>query len=70
MKEVKATVYIDGMMCEHCKKRVETALKNLNLDAEVDLKNNCAYIYGGTIDESAIKSAVESAGYDFKCIKE
>ena len=64
------TVYIDGMMCEHCKKHVETALKGLNLDAEVDLKNNCAYIYGGTIDESAIKSAVESAGYDFKCIKE
>lgn len=69
MKEVKATVYIDGMMCEHCKKHVETALKGLNLDAEVDLKNNCAYIYGGTIDESAIKSAVESAGYDFKSIK-
>ena len=69
MKEIKATVYIDGMMCEHCKKHVETALKGLNLDAEVDLKNNCAYIYGGTIDESAIKSAVESAGYDFKSIK-
>lgn len=69
-KEKKTVVYIDGMMCEHCKKHVETALKGLNLDAEVDLKNNCAYIYGGTIDESAIKSAVESAGYDFKCIKE
>lgn len=69
MKEVKATVYIDGMMCEHCKKNVERTLKELGLAAEVDLSEKCAYVYDGVIDETALKTAVENAGYELKSIK-
>lgn len=69
MKEVKATVYIDGMMCEHCKKRAEGVLKNLGLDAEVELENKRAVVYGGDIDEAGIKSAIEAAGYEFKSLE-
>ena len=35
METAKMTIYIDGMMCEHCKKRVETALNGIGLTAEV-----------------------------------
>ena len=69
MKEVKATIYVDGMMCEHCKKRVEGVLKNLALDAEVELENKRAVVYGGDIKEAEIKSAIEAAGYNFKAIE-
>ncbi len=65
MKEIKAIVYINGMMCEHCKKRVETVLKNLGLTAEVDLGGKRAIIYDGNVDENAIKTAIEDAGYEF-----
>ena len=69
MKEVKATVYIDGMMCAHCKKNVERTMSELGLTAEVDLAEKCAYVYDGNIDESALKTAIEKAGYEFKSIK-
>ena len=69
MKEVKATIYIDGMMCQHCKKRVEGVLKNLGLDAEVELENKRAVVYGGDINEAEIKAAIDAAGYDFKSIE-
>ena len=69
-KEMKneTVVYIDGMMCEHCKKRVEGILSGLGLKAEVDLKKKCAVV-SGEVDESEIKSAVEQAGYSFVGIK-
>ena len=69
MKEVKATIHIDGMMCQHCKKTVEGILKNLGLDAEVELENKRAVVYGGDINEAEIKAAIEAAGYDFKSIE-
>ncbi|MBO4263013.1 MAG: heavy metal translocating P-type ATPase [Clostridia bacterium] len=65
----KVKVYVDGMMCEHCKKRVEGVLSGLGLKAEVDLKEKCAYV-SGDIDEGKIKAAVEQAGYTFVGIKE
>lgn len=69
MKEVKATIYVNGMMCEHCKKRVETTLKNLGLTAEVDLSGKRAIVYDGNVDESAIKAAIEDAGYEFVSVE-
>ena len=69
MKEVKATIYVNGMMCEHCKKRVETTLKNLGLTAEVDLSGKRAIVYDGNVDDSAIKAAIEDAGYEFVSVE-
>ena len=57
------------MMCQHCKKTVEGILKNLGLDAEVELENKRAVVYGGDINEAEIKAAIEAAGYDFKSIE-
>ena len=63
METAKMTIYIDGMMCEHCKKRVETALSGIGLTAEVSLQNKCAYITDGEAEDSAIKIAISDAGY-------
>ncbi|MDY2900524.1 MAG: heavy metal translocating P-type ATPase [Candidatus Borkfalkiaceae bacterium] len=65
MKEIKAIIYIDGMMCEHCKKRVEAVLKDLGLTGEVDLGGKRALVYDGNMDENAVKTAIEDAGYEF-----
>ncbi|MBQ7643045.1 MAG: metal-transporting ATPase, partial [Clostridia bacterium] len=62
--QTETVLYIDGMMCEHCKKRVEGVLKDLGYAAEVDLKNKCARI-SGEADESKIKAAIETAGYKY-----
>lgn len=63
VETAKMTIYIDGMMCEHCKKRVETALSGIGLTAEVSLQNKCAYITDGEAEDSAIKIAISDAGY-------
>ncbi|MDD7186455.1 MAG: metal-transporting ATPase, partial [Clostridia bacterium] len=63
VETAKMTIYIDGMMCEHCKKRVETALSGIGLTAEVSLQNKCAYITDGEAEDGAIKIAISDAGY-------
>lgn len=64
----KTIVYIEGMMCEHCKKRVESVLEDLGLKAEVDLKEKRAVI-NGEVDEIALKEAVVGAGYEVVSIE-
>lgn len=70
------TVYIKGMMCEHCEKRVKAALIALPqiADCTVSHKSGTAVI---TIRENSIDNfnenevidAVKKAGYKFKKIK-
>lgn len=69
MKDRKTTVYIDGMMCDHCKKRVTETFKNLGIDAEVDLKKKRAEFSHSDVTDEAIKSAIEAAGYTVKKIE-
>jgi len=63
----KTTLKISGMSCNHCKMRVEKALKELEgvSEAGVDLQAGSADV---TFDESRVTSeklaeAVEDAGY-------
>lgn len=60
MQELKIT----GMMCEHCKSHVETALRGVSgvTEVAVDLKNGTATVQGGEL--SALIAAVKAAGYD------
>lgn len=69
-KLMNKTVYIEGMMCERCKKHVEDALKGLGLEAEVSLENNLAKIYNTSIDNDTITKAIEEKGYEVKEIKD
>lgn len=63
------TVYIDGMMCEHCQKRVREVFKGLGIDAEVDLKKKRAIFENTDVAADDIISAIESAGYTVKKIE-
>lgn len=62
-------VYIEGMMCERCKKHVEDALKNLSLEAEVNLQEKKAIIRNTSIEDPKIIEAIENSGYEVKEIK-
>lgn len=56
---------VEGMMCGHCKARVERACKAVPgvLDAVADLSAKTV-IVTGTGDEAALKKAITDAGYE------
>ncbi len=60
------TVKIEGMMCVHCKKRVEDALNGIaGVKAEVELENKLARVEAPeTVSAEAIKKVVTDAGYE------
>ena len=60
-------VYIEGMVCEHCKKSVEEALKKLPeiKKVEVDLNKKLAIIELHTqIEDRKIKQAIDDIGFE------
>ena len=69
MKENKTIVYIDGMMCDHCKKRVTEAFKSIGITADVDVKKKRATFGEANASDEEIKSAIEAAGYTVKKIE-
>ncbi len=67
---MKKIIKVDGMHCNHCKMRVEKALKGLIgvTSAVVNLEAKTAEIEStAEIDDAAIEAAVDDAG--FKVIK-
>lgn len=56
---------VEGMMCGHCKARVEKACKAVpgTLDAVADLAAKTVTVTG-TADEAALKKAITDAGYE------
>ena len=69
MKENKTIVYIDGMMCDHCKKRVTEAFKSIGVTADVDVKKKRATFGEANVSDEEIKAAIEAAGYTVKKIE-
>lgn len=59
-------IYIEGMMCERCKKHVEDALNKIGVSAEVSLSENKATTNNLTIENETIIKAIEDAGYEVK----
>lgn len=62
---MQRVVKIEGMMCEHCAKRVEAALAAVSgvESVEVKLKKKSAVVKGEA-DAEALKEAVKAAGYE------
>ena len=62
---MKKVMVIEGMSCGHCSARVEKALNAIDgVSAKVDLeKKEAAIELSGTVDDAALKAAVEEAGY-------
>ena len=63
---MKKIVKIEGMICEHCQKRVATALDKLpGLKVDVSHKKGQAIItVNGPWNEDSVRSAVTDAGYE------
>ncbi len=60
------TIQVSGMICMHCKMRVEKALKNVAgvSNATVDLaKSNATVEVDASVNDLALKNAVKEAGY-------
>ena len=60
-------IVIKGMHCEHCKKRIEEALKKVeNIQKlKIDLKSGKTIIkYTGELDISIINNIITELGYE------
>ena len=71
-KKMKKTLKIDGMMCPHCSGRVKKVLEALEAVelAEVSHETGLAIVtLCKSIDDAALKSAVENQGYKLLSIK-
>ncbi len=64
-KENKPYIVIEGMMCSHCEAHVTEALEKIGLKVTADHAKNRAVVESGEIDETAVKKAVEDAGYKY-----
>ncbi len=69
--EQKMIIRIEGMMCAHCKKTVETALNSIDgVTATVDLERNLAEVsLSKPVHSDALKKAVEDAGYTVTAVE-
>lgn len=72
MDYMKKIVEIKGMTCEHCQRRVDKALNDIEgIEAKVNLKkNNATLNYSKDVDDQVIKDAIDEAGYEVTSIKE
>ena len=63
-KPMGTVIKVEGMMCTHCKAKVETVCKAVPgvLDAVVDLQAKCVTVQGDA-DVDALKKAITDAGY-------
>ena len=66
-KQMKTKICVAGMMCPHCKARVEQVCKGIPgvTDAVVDLQDKSVTVIGNP-DIAAIKKAITEAGYEVK----
>ena len=64
-KQMETIIKVNGMMCPHCKARVETVCKAVEgaMDAVVDLKEKQVTVTGNASLE-ALKKAITDAGYE------
>lgn len=68
---MKKTMFIDGMMCNHCTGMVTKVLNAIDgVSAEVSLENKCAYIeLSKEVSDDVLVNAVTEAGYEVKGIE-
>ena len=69
---MEETIKVNGMMCGHCKARVEKkALGEIQGGKALQflLKKNAVLKMSETVDEAVIKKAVEDAGYEYAGIE-
>lgn len=71
-KKIRKIVTIEGMMCNHCKNKVESSLKELEnvTKVKVNLANKKAEIYSNVvISDEDIKKTITNLGYQVTSIE-
>ena len=65
------TISIEGMHCQHCVAAVNEALQAAPgvTSVAVSLKSNNAVVEGASLDDAALKAAVEDTGFDVIAVK-
>jgi copper chaperone len=66
-KYMKIELLINNMTCNHCSRRVQTALEEAypNTSVQVDLAKKVAFLEGeGPFEEVQLKAIIDDAGYD------
>ena len=63
---MEKTMIVNGMMCAHCKARVEKALNAIEgVSAQVSLEEKAAHItLSAHVSDERLKAAVTDAGYE------
>ena len=67
-KVMQKTIKIEGMMCEHCEKRVKDALEKLDgIESAIvsHESKNAVVTINNKFSEEQVKNAIEEAGYKF-----
>lgn len=61
------TFHVEGMHCEHCKRRVEEAVNDMKgVAGKVNLKKGeLTVLYAEEVDDALIRERIERAGYTF-----
>ena len=59
----EVVIKVDGMMCQHCAARVESAVSSVGAACKVNLKKKSVTLELGEASLDAVKSAIEAAGY-------
>ena len=64
-QNMETVIYVEGMMCVHCKARVESVCKEVagTTEAVVDLQKKTVTVTG-TADRAALEEAIKKAGYE------
>ena len=65
--KIRKTIFINGMSCGHCSKRVEAALKSVNgvKSVKVSLEEKKAdVVLKNDIDNDVLKKTVEDVGFE------
>ena len=60
------TYRVPGMSCEHCRAAVATELSSVAgvESVAVDLNEKLVSIRGGSLDDAALRAAIDEAGYE------
>jgi len=60
----KHIIFVRGMNCDNCVKKISDKLNNRNLDYEVKLEEGSVVVTGDNDDIRAARNAILEAGYE------
>lgn len=69
---VKTTIQVDGMMCGMCESHINDAIRQavkVNKVTSSHTKGETVLITEETVDEAAVRAAIEKTGYQVKGIQ-